>query len=120
MPERDSGREKRKLQRRKLIYYLQVLNRQNDELLGRLVDITTEGLMLISDQPIPTPKVFPLKMLLPAQNKPSREIRCDAKAVWSKRDVNPDLYATGFQFVDVSPRDVQSIENLVQDYELPD
>jgi hypothetical protein len=41
--------EKRKLKRRQLIYYLRVLDRDSGALVGRLVDITTEGVMLLSE-----------------------------------------------------------------------
>ncbi len=41
------------IKRRHLIYYLRVWNNKEDKVLGHVVDITTEGLMLISEQEIP-------------------------------------------------------------------
>ena len=55
--------EKRKLNRRHLIYYLRVFDRDTSILIGHLVDITAEGIMLISEDPIETDNIFQLKML---------------------------------------------------------
>jgi hypothetical protein len=44
--------EKRKLKRRHLIYYLRVFEKNTDTLLGYLVDITPEGIMIMSESPV--------------------------------------------------------------------
>ena len=54
----------RSMKRRHLIYYLKVLDRDTEELLGFLVDITTKGFMVMSEKPIERDKVFHLKILL--------------------------------------------------------
>jgi len=111
--------ERRKLERRQLIYYLRVFDRDTGELLGHLVDITTEGVMLISEAPLEADKVFHLKMRLPEQMAGSREVGFDAVSRWSKQDVNPDFYDTGFQFMDISPENKEIIEDLIYEFLLP-
>ena len=111
--------EKRKLKRRQLIYYLRVLDRDSEMLIGRLVDITTEGVMLLSESPLKLDKLFKFKMILPPHFKAQKIITFDAKCLWSKIDVNPDLYTSGFQFDRISPQDIYLIEELILDYELP-
>ncbi len=111
--------EKRKLKRRQLIYYLRVLDRDTEALIGRLVDITTEGVMLLSESALEIDKLFKFKMILPAHFEARKEITFDAKCLWSKIDINPDLYTSGFQFDRISPKDMHLIEELILDYELP-
>lgn len=111
--------EKRKLKRRQLIYYLRVLDRDSETLVGRLVDITTEGVMLLSESPLELDKLYKFKMILPPHFEARQEITFDAKCLWSKIDVNPDLYISGFQFGRVSSQDIRLIEELILDYELP-
>jgi hypothetical protein len=111
--------EKRKLKRRNLIYYLRVVDRANNRLVGRLVDLTTEGMMLISENPLASNQTYHMKMVLPAEIDLTREIHIDAQSQWTKPDVNPELYATGFHFLRVSPQDIGIIKDLIADYELP-
>jgi hypothetical protein len=58
-------------------------------------------------------------MILPPHFEARQEITFDAKCLWSQKDVNPDLHVSGFQFGRISPKDIQLIEELVLDYELP-
>ncbi len=44
--------EKRKFRRRQIIYYLRVFDQSTDQLLGHLVNITSEGAMIISENQI--------------------------------------------------------------------
>ena len=111
--------EKRKLKRRQLIYYLKVMDGNTNELLGRLADITTEGIMLISEKAIETERPFSLQLILPTGMRGGKKIDIEAKSLWSKRDVNPDLIDTGFRFIKISPEDLETIDELILDYELP-
>ena len=54
--------EQRKMKRRHLIYYLEAVDRDTDQPIGFLVDITTKGIMLMSETPIETGKIFHLKI----------------------------------------------------------
>lgn len=108
--------ERRKLKRRHLIYYLRVFDRNNDRLIGHLVDITTEGAMLIDEDPVEINTIFQAKMVLPEKVEGSREIAFDAECVWCRKDVNPDYYAIGLQLRDISPKDVEIIEYLIDEF----
>ena len=54
--------EKRKIKRVHLIYYLRLFDKQTNNQVGHLVDITTEGIMMISEEPIEIGKDFSFKM----------------------------------------------------------
>ena len=107
--------ERRKLQRRHLIYYLRVFDRNTDQLIGHLVDITPEGVMLISEDSIETDIIFQLRMVLSAKIEGSRQITFAAKSIWCKKDINPDFYDTGFQLQKVEPKDIEVIKCLVDE-----
>ena len=108
--------EKRKLNRRHLIYYLRVFDRNTNILIGHLVDITAEGIMLISEDPIDTYTIFQLKMDLPQRMENKEQLHFDAKSLWHKKDVNPNFYNTGFQFLKVSRDHFVVIEQLLDDF----
>ncbi len=80
------------------------------------MDITTEGMMLLSEQPIETGRTLQFRMLLPAEIHSSAQIAFDAFGLWCKKDINPDFYATGFEFREITLKDVEVIEKLIDDF----
>lgn len=108
--------ERRKIKRRHLIYYLRVFNHATNQLIGHLVDITTKGMMLLSEDPIPTERTFHFRMKLPREIHSKAQIQFHATSIWCKKDVNPDFYATGFSLEKVSTQDVDIINRLISDY----
>lgn len=106
----------RKLKRRHLIYYLRVYDTVTEGLIGHLVDITVDGMMIMSENPIKENIDFSLKMKLPDGFEATKEIRFKAVAIWTKKDINPDFYATGFKFTDIQKNDEEFIESLIDDF----
>ena len=103
----------RKLKRRHLIYYLRVFTKKGNKLLGHLVDLTTEGMMLIGEKPVKAGAKLDLKMHLPREIEGKRQISFSAECVWCRKDVNPDFYDSGFKLVKIAPKDTERIEQLI-------
>ncbi len=108
-------KEERKIKRRHLILYLRVFDSKSDELLGNLGDLTTEGIMVVSDKQIEINKSYNLKMTLPAKIEGQQQINLHAKAVWCNQDVNSDYYDTGFKINDIDPQTVHLISKIISD-----
>jgi len=109
----DSQKEKRKETRKHLIYYLKVFDADKNELIGNLVDITVNGMMLISEEPIELTKVFNLKIILPRKIQGKEEFLVEAKSMWSKNDINPVLYDSGLQFSKLNNQEKDIVEDLL-------
>lgn len=114
-PDEDTpdDRERRAIKRRHLIYYLRVWNRDTRDMLGHLVDLTTGGLMLISEHPIPLKQTFNLEMRWhdPEAGEQIAEFR--AQSLWSRPDVNPAFQDTGFMLLDQTPEVLIRIQELI-------
>jgi hypothetical protein len=108
--------DKRKLKRRHLIYYLRVFDQKTEKLLGHLVDITSEGIMLVSEQPIEINRPYKVRMALPTEILKREFMVFEAVSLWTKRDVNPDFFATGFSISGVAEEDVVVVERLINRY----
>ena len=113
-------RENRKTKRRHLIYYLRVFNQQNNELLGHLADITSEGLMLIGEHALPVGEAYMLHMKLPAEILGKETMDFNATALWSRPDVDPAFFATGFRIQDIADEDIKIIRRLIKDFGFQD
>jgi len=107
---------KRKMKRRHLIYYLRVYDKKTEALIGHLADITTDGIMIMSESPVQTGVDFSFRMTLPAEIEGNKEICFEASSIWSKKDVNPDFYASGFKISNIDLKDSALIEELIVSY----
>ena len=106
--------ERRKSQRRHLIYYLKLFDVDKDEFLGNLVDITAEGLMLVSEKCLKKNEHLHLMLRLPKVVRGKKAIEFHGCCLWCQQDVNPDLFASGFEFTQISEEDQDIIEILVR------
>lgn len=108
--------DKRRQKRRHLIYYLGVHEHETGRYIGKMVDITTEGLMIISETPFPVDTEVRLEMKLPEKQGQREVVLFTARSTYCKPDINPKYYNIGFQFLDISRKDIDTIEQLVFNY----
>jgi len=108
--------EKRKRRRWELVFYLRIFNQGDGSLLGHVVDISEDGLMIMSETPIELNRDFDLGLELPASGKQgSRKITLKAHSVWQSSDANPDLIDTGFQLTNPDQPSIDVIKELIEE-----
>ena len=112
--------EKRRLKRRHLLYNLIVINAETGETLGRLADINVEGLLIVSQNPVPFPADYDLRITLPQKILGQEVLQVAAKSLWAGKDVNPSLILTGFQLKKPSAREIEAIVGLIFSYGAPE
>lgn len=112
--------DRRTLKRRHLIFYLRVWEITDDRLLGHLVDITPEGLMLISERPIGIGQEFDLEIRFPDSEGELKPLRFRSICRWSDNDINPAFYDSGFEFLEKSPEEVETIQTIIETYGFQD
>lgn len=105
----------RSVPRRHLIYYLRVFNAENNELIGNLVDISTKGIMVVSDRKLDTGKHFRLRMVLPDTVEGTKEVEFEADSRWCQSDTNSAFFDTGFELIDPTIEFLDAVDRLVED-----
>ncbi len=98
------------------MFYSRVFDRKNGKMLGYLADMTVEGAMIISEEPIQTDETYRLRIDLPEDMYGKAYLNLEAHAVWSKPDVNPNFFMTGFQLMNIPPDDKGTIQQIIMDY----
>ncbi len=106
-------KERRRHKRWRLIHNLEVLDRHTGELIGRVMNISRSGMMLVSANPIKINRILHFTLVLPVEIAGSREIPFDVRSVWWRRDHRTKLYDTGFELLDVTGKSIAAIESLV-------
>lgn len=109
--------EKRKFSRVHLIYYLRLFDRKTGELIGNLVDLTTEGLQLISETPIEPGKILEIRMEFPEELYGQQQIPINAEVVWCDHQLDPDLFSVGCRLLPVTPSQFTTIRKLIDNYQ---
>jgi len=112
---RVSGNDRRH-NRRKLFYYLEVVDRDTGEEVGRLVDIHVAGMLLISPRRFDGGRELNLRVVIDDEFMEAMHGKLDVKVLvrWCKRDVNPDYYVTGVQFEDLTSTQKSLIDELIR------
>lgn len=109
-------KEMRRVERKYIVFYLRVFDGMSRKVLGHLVDISEQGIMMISDNPIEVNETSRLRMSLPAQLKDANEVLFTATSRWCKQDENPDFYLSGFFLHDLDAETESVIRRLINEF----
>ena len=95
--------------------FFDVVNTRTDESIGHLVDLTLEGMKVISRKPIERETEFDFRIVLPEEIKGSEKVVIKAQCVWCEKDVNPEFYYTGFKIISLTPPYSEIIGMLIEE-----
>ncbi|MBU2515608.1 HU family DNA-binding protein [bacterium] len=112
----EPGHEKRKLQRRNFILNIEILDNTTGQTIGDLGDITNEGIMVVSDDPIQEDTLFSILIRLPDEADEKLEIVFDAKSIRCRETVHESIFITGFIIETIDELNSQHIDYLINEY----
>lgn len=107
---------KRRLERKELNQTITVKDVINGGDFGELVNITVEGMMLITDKEIPTHSIFQLSLHLPFEINASQTIEVGADCLWCRKIENFHRYWAGFHIIDLSAEAALQLDELIVHY----
>ncbi len=105
----------RKIERHHLPYYLKVFNRHTDSPLGFIGNLSNEGLMLISPYPMMLYATFAMRLKLPTQDNGVCSVDFTAICQWSREDVTPGSFDSGFHLQNPSA-EINEMVRALQHY----
>jgi hypothetical protein len=115
--------EKRKLERKNFIRDIEIFDRngfaaENGErpVLGDLADITVEGVMLISDEPIAEKTAFQMKLVLPEEIEGKESIEFEAESIRCNKTIHESIYTTGFLITKLDEDSHAIISKLISEF----
>lgn len=108
--------DQRKLARRRTSDYFVVYERETERVVGRLVNLTVAGAMIISEGPVDVPTITKCKLRLPEPVEGRKEVVFDAESRWCKKNDQSDWYETGYKFVNVSDMDMKLITMVTREW----
>jgi hypothetical protein len=100
--------------RLRLQHFLQVHDTSNQQLLGRLVDLSLTGMMLISTQALPPEQEYSVEIRT-TPDHPVPSLRLQAVSVWCRNNPNNlSHFGIGFRFSGVTTEMRTHLERLMQ------
>jgi len=109
-------KDKRRFDRKQLVYYLKILHNDSGRIAGYLGDLSVRGLMLFSKEKIDTRKVFCLRINEDGDLGIREPMIFNARSLWVDKDVNPEYHAIGFEFLDLDQTGLDQIKDLITAY----
>lgn len=100
--------------RLRLQQFLTVHDAGNQNMLGRLVDLSLTGMMLITSQALPVDQEFLLEIRPPADHE-ATGLTLKAVSVWCRNNPNNlSHYGVGFRFSNITADTATLLEKLMQ------
>jgi len=94
---------------------LNVYDAKTGKLVGRLVDISDMGIQLGCKKLIPEHTFIKLRLELPEVINDMDSLEFDAISTWNRTDA-PKSYAVGFQMLNITPQDINTLLKVVEKY----
>ena len=106
--------ESRKNERRAPNDYYLVFDRENDRFIGRVLNMSLDGVLLVSMEPVEVSGIFHCIMALPEKIDDCNQIVFDAESKWSRKNESSNMYETGYRFKNISKTDRGIVRELLQ------
>jgi hypothetical protein len=86
------------------------------EPVGELVNLTVEGLMIISDQEMSTNSIFQFRLEMPDPIDGVSSIDLGVDCLWNRPAENFSRHWSGYQIIDACPEALKTIDTLINGY----
>lgn len=102
--------------RHEMSIYLEVRDAGSGNSVGHVVDLTTQGMRMVAEQPFETSATYQLLIATDIGPAGDTTIPVTAVCTWAGLDVNPDLHAAGFKFGPLPPRDEAALARVIRQH----
>lgn len=94
-------------------HLVKVLMADSGRMAGRVVDITADGMMLVTKEKIVIGKAYEFRIILPVMVHHRTDVTLEAKAVWKDSDGNPEYAKCGFKFINLAGEEGFLLEDVM-------
>jgi hypothetical protein len=103
----------RKYIRRRTSEYLSVTDRASGKMLGRILNLSPKGVLVLSAESLTVNITYALDIKLPAGVFDREHLEIAAKCRWSRFDKGSETWETGFEIEDISEDGRKLLQQVV-------
>ena len=107
---------KRRDERHQISFFLRILDKDTDDAMGHVVDISVSGMRVLTDRPVSKDRDYTLAIDLTKDINFEQEVIFTAKCVWIEQDLSSGAYNCGFQLQNVTEKDQIIILKLIEQF----
>jgi hypothetical protein len=108
---------RRTQRRRTLAGVVNIKDQRDGAMLGRLVNVTTEGLMLVNSRPLATDTLYPVVLELPEPLDRTRRIELGMDCLWTSPTApDADMFWSGCHILDISEAMLSHLMVLIESF----
>ena len=107
---------RRKTNRRYLLYFVRIYDVATNQQIGNLVDITPQGVMIVSPESIPAGQAIRMRLELTTDVAEKPFMEFPTRTIWCHPDLDPNLYDSGFEILELSLEDSGIIEKIIETF----
>jgi len=93
-----------------------VHERSTNKTLGRIGNISSEGILLLTDEEISRGKLLELVIPLPREMRGQTEVEFNAQVMWAKPVETTGQWGCGLAFRHVTQEEMEIFEELIKEY----
>ena len=94
-------------------HLVKVLMADSGRMVGRVVDITADGMMLVTKDNIVVGKTYEFRIILPVMVHHRTDVTLEAKAIYINSDGNPNYRKCGFKFINLPGEEGFLLEDVM-------
>ena len=111
-------REHRRRPRKNTPHHVNVIDDESGVVLGRVVDITADGMMVICKKNLQVGRQFQLRVVLPVMVQDRTHLVIHSEVVHCNQDPNPSFYKAGFRFLNLPGEEGFLLEDVMHRFNL--
>ena len=108
----------RKRPRKNTPHLVRAIDDETGNVLGRVVDITSDGMMTVTSSSVSPGQQFLVRLNLPVMVHNRSDVVVETEVVWCTRDKNPNFYRAGFKFLNLRGEDGFLLEEVMHKFSL--
>lgn len=122
-PEWTQGRletvnDRRRANRHQLLFNARVYDADSGRLIGHLSNLSTDGVMVITERPLPMGRTHRMRIPLPVAFEGRNELEIEAAVAWTQPAMHPTYHRNGLRALSLGQDQRRVLTRLVEDYDL--
>lgn len=110
--------ERRHANRHQLLFNARVYDADNGHVIGHLSNVSEDGLMVVTEQPLPVGYSHRVRIPLPVEFDGLGELTTETTVAWTERATHPAYHRNGLRALSLDAEQRRVLTRLVEDYDL--
>jgi hypothetical protein len=110
--------DRRRANRHQLLFNARVYDADEGGVIGHLSNLSEDGLMVITERPLPVGRAHRVRIPLPVEFEGMGELRTETTVAWTEPATHPAYHRNGLHAHALDDRQRRVLTRLVEDYDL--